>query len=233
VRLVHKFTYHIETVNDKRLLGVEGFDERGKLLCKNFQGEEKNWSLYTYNNNLYISQWLYPHHQVLKVEDMNDLNQCNMYTSKNSTIFHTIQKFYKKSVLFSLSTPAIPYYGLRLAVGHVKIMGDRVPKNTVAYDFVQNDLYKQPAENTSYMMFFYTFDPSTLDIVRISPGFYPPDIKHGVVFASGLTQHNDDYIISYGEGDYKMKFLFVNSYAIDKLLWPIWYYDEQYEFMYL
>ncbi|HSW77026.1 MAG TPA: hypothetical protein VLG50_08260 [Candidatus Saccharimonadales bacterium] len=227
---IHNFVF-VKNGNDVKLTSTyPDLKFEGVKLCKYNQVEEKNWSMYEYNEQMYISQWLYPHHIVLV---KSKENKCIKLKSKNVTVFQHIMNYYNKSVLFSLSTPAIPYYNLMMGVGHVKIVGDIVPPYTTAYRFVQNDYLKHPVSNMSYLMFFYVFDPITLDIVRISPGFYPPNITHGVVFASGLTKHDNDYIISYGEGDAKMKFLFINNYAIDRLLSPVKYYDHGYEFIYL
>ena len=228
---IHNISFEFD--EDTSIIQVHGMHDKGIKLCKEYQEEEKNWSIYTFNDKLYISQWLVPYHTVFEKTKNGCIQHSSYDFTGNFTLFYHIEKFYKKQVLFSLSTPAIPYDNLRMAVGHVKIMGDKVPKNTVAYDFVQNDLLKQPVDNTSYLMFIYVFNPTTLDIIKVSPGFYPPEMTHGVVFASGLTQHEEDYIISYGEGDAKMKFLFLNHYAIDRLLAPVHYYDKQYDFIYL
>lgn len=197
-------------------------------LCLNLQHEEKNWSPYTYNNQLYISNWLVSKHIVFIPHTYED---CSVIKSEHPTIFNKIEIFYNHKVLFSLSTPAISYNNVKLAVGHVKIYGN-VKLNTLAYQFIQNDKPKHPFNDYSYMMFLYTFDPETLEILSLSPAFYPPTTQHAVVFPVGLT-FNKDYIISYGEADMKMKLLFISPEKLSNLLVPISDYDEEYEFIQL
>lgn len=197
-------------------------------LCIGLQHEEKNWSPYIFNDQLYISNWLVPKHIVFIP---HTYEKCSVIKSQHQTIFNKIEKFYEHKVLFSLSTPAISYNNVKLAVGHLKIDGN-VKMNTLAYQFIQNDKPKHPFNNYSYMMFLYTFDPETLEILSLSPAFYPPTTQHAVVFPVGLT-YNQDYIVSYGEADMKMKLIFISPDNLINLLVPTSDYDEEYEFIQL
>lgn len=213
---------------------LEGAYGPGELLCEELQDNEKNWSLYYYNQ-LYISNYLIPRHIVF-VPNIND-NHCKVIASQDASIFNGLELYYKKSLLFSLSTPAIPYYNevsdMMIGVGHIKIDKNTVPSDTRGYNFLQKNDYLIHPSNTYWMMFLYTFDPITLNIIKVSPAFYPPYTKHAVVFPTGLTYYKNNYLISYGEGDAAMKLMFIDEHDIDRLLTPASYYEDEYDFVYL
>lgn len=210
---------------------ISNVDSHGAPLCQKLQDQEKNWSLFTVDDNIYTSYWLAPKHTVITLNK----EQCQVFMEQNTNIFYRIKNYYKDTVMFSLSTPAL-LYGVNemLGVGHVKIANDRLPINTAAYNFnIQNILPKHPSKNGTWMMFLYTFDPYTFEIIRVSPAFYPPGTSYGIVFPEGLVFYDDNYIISYGEGDIKMKLLFIPPIIIDQLLIPQHQINDEYIFVHL
>lgn len=110
---------------------------------------------------------------------------------KNINVFNRIEKYYNGGVKFRLGTPAIRLDGYpneMIAMGHLVIFPYYLPINTKAYFFYkENILSKHPVNDVLYMMFFYTFNRETFEILRISSAFYPPNASHGVVFPEGLS----------------------------------------------
>ena len=191
-------------------------EDEGEPLCPRLQDQEKNWSLFVVNNKMYTSQWLTPKHTVIPLQ----YPACQIVKEPNINVFHKIETFYKGAVKFSLSTPTLQFGPSEMiGVGHVKLFGDYLPIGTNAYNFYIENILTKDAFNGIYMMFFYTFDPNTFEILRVSSAFYPPNTTHGIVFAAGLTFFDDDYIISYGEGDIKMKLFFVSPTIINQILY--------------
>ena len=186
-------------------------------ICENLAtNSDRNWSLWNYNKSIYISYWLTPKHIIFNLPEIGE--KCTSRKSSSITLLEKISNYYHKSLIFSLSTPSYPFnHGLYLGVGHVKIYVDELDdmKQSNVGQFI--DLIKTiniPPHvlNIYYLMFLYTFNPITLDIINISHAFYPPTTEYGVVFPCGLTKYNEDtYIISYGEADYRMKLLFIEK----------------------
>ena len=159
--------------------------------------------------------------------------KCKVFMEPQLNIFEQIELFYGGALVFALGSPAIPYKSSMLGVGHLKIIPSFIQnKDTVAYQFVENLLLpRHPVYDQLYMMFMYTFDPYTFEILEITPGFYSPETKHGVIFPAGLTYHNDEYIISYGEGDYQCKCMFISKTIIDSMLIPQYSMNVSYQFL--
>lgn len=153
---------------------------------------------------MFISYWLSPKHTVF-VPNINDLSSsCSIKFEQNVNKLFYIEQYYNQAVKFSLSTPSLPYYNKIFGVGHVKISGSKLPRsNTSAFQFHSKHRYKlgtHPIYATMYLMYLYTFDPETFDILEISSGFFSPTTSYGIVFPVGLTYYNEKYIVSYGEG---------------------------------
>ena len=204
-------------------------EKPGTILCPRLQYLEKNWSLWTYDNQLYISNYLVPQHIVF-VPKYGNYDDCYVITSDTYSLYEYIERYYDRHVIFSLSAPAIPYNDLMIGVGHIKIT-ENVSKYTPAYYATQNNRPKHPCQNTTYMMFLYTFDPETLEIIESSPAFIPPETEHSVVFPCGFIYFDNNYIISYGEGDVKMKLMFIPYNNVKNLLRPVDNFTEEYEFI--
>ena len=207
------------------IYSITNANEEGQLLCDNLGADDKNWSVFNVDNKIYLSYWLSPKHTVFIPED--SWNMCSAILEKNINIFYRIEKYYQSHVKFSLSTPAIMFddrmlgvKGRMLGVGHVKIICDNITPGTPAHTFYLNnkDISTHPYRKTLYMMFFYTFNIDTFDILHVSTAFFPPTTQNGVVYPVGLEYFDDQYIISYGEGDSQMKFLFILPETIKEML---------------
>jgi len=198
----------------------------GEPMCPKLQDQDKNWSSFIKNKNIHASIWLTPKHTVV-IE-----KYCRIIKEPNINIFYTSELFYNNTLFFRLGTPAIKFNNNEMiAVGHIMFLGDFVPMNSKAYSFYKENTLPKHPDNLMYMMFIYTFDINTFEILRISPAFYPPKVTHSIVFPVGITYHDNDYIISYGEGDIKMKLLFMKLETIEDLL--RYQGDNEYEFIYL
>lgn len=219
------FTARIQYNGDKDKYKIEKNNEYS-LLCSNVQDQDKNWSSFVLNNKIYCSDYLTPRHTVVNVDN------CSVSMESHNNIMQEIELYYGQGLVFSLSTPAIAYNNNFLAVGHIKIRPPLLEdKTTNAYLFVNdNILPKHPFYDQLYMMFLYTFDKN-LNILSISPAFYPPETKNAVVFPAGLTYYNNEFIISYGEADMEMKLLFLNETAVNNLLEHD--IDNEYGFLYM
>lgn len=206
---------------------------KGKLepLCANLsQKTEKNWSLWSYNSKVYISYLISPGNIIFTEDYDNERSlsektfiiRCNAMAEPQSNIFSDITKYYQGNVIFSLSTSALPFdENSYLSVGHAKIIWTSLDKNinTLASRFIKENLHMRHHPNMFYLMFFYTFDPITFTTLKISHAFWPPDTQYGVVFPSGLTMFdNDTFLISYGEGDLKMKCMLISKTEINSML---------------
>ena len=190
-------------------------------LCTNLAvPSDKNWSTWVYQGTMYVSYVLTPKHTVFYTLD-GDTDHCLARSSDRVTVFQRIQDSYNLGLIFSLSTPALPFDDGYLGVGHVKVVTqwlDRPDSHAYVFAKTNSDLPIHPL-GYWYLMFFYTFNPETLEITRISHAFLPPFSKHGVVFASGLSRLDPDtYIISYGEGDAHMKLLTITKSELQPFL---------------
>lgn len=208
---------------------LEGEDELGYLICENLQDAEKNWSTFINRGRLNISNFLLPNHIVFVPRQ----NTCIVKKSDKITYFQQLEEYYEKTILVSLSTPALSYGNMMLGCGHLKLAMNDLPRESRAYQFLKKATIPPHPSNTFYMMFLYTFNPKTYNIVEISPAFFPPDVEHGIVFPCGLEHYQHDYIISYGQGDAEMKFIFLTEETIKDLLHAENYYNDEYEFIYL
>lgn len=208
-------------INQSGVYTLSHSNTKDEILCKNVSDiYEGNWSLWFYYNKLFISYHLVPRHIIFQPD--TQMSNCSVITSASETIFSKIQNYYNQAVIISLSTPAIPYNSVYLAVGHSKLFPDKLTStNTKADIFYRN--YRQvfsghPFADVRYFMFLYTFNPHTLDILQVSDFFLPPTTSSNIVFPCGLTTYPDGYIISYGEHDDTIKLLFVSRNKIETML---------------
>ncbi len=195
----------------------------GVILCQNLTGyDEKNWSLWSYNNRMMISYHLSPKHIVFKPEVTRSL--CQVLFEDSINIFSRIKEYYGLAIDFSLSTPAVPISSQRyLGMGHLKLFPSAIASSDTNAWQANLHLANLPThafKNTRYFMFLYTFDPETLEIVEISHAFLPPGTQSNVVFPTGLIIEGDRIIISYGEQDSRMKLLFISLDEVNQMLRP-------------
>ncbi len=206
---------------------VNDFSET-MVLCPKLQDSDKNWSSFLRDDGeIFCSDYLTPKHTLIHVDT------CKIIQEKSINQFENIEIFYNnRGVLFSLSTPALQFGNLKLGVGHIKITPKYLDDDTKAFQFVKHHpLPKHVFYNRLYMMFFYTFDPYTFEIVSFSSAFYPPNTNHSVVFPTGLTYYHGQYIISYGEADMAIKLLFISPNDIQDMLQN--QFSDEYNFIYL
>jgi len=185
------------------------------LLCSNLSAVlEKNWSPWVNRGDLRISYHIVPKHIVF-IPDQ-DLTQCRVTFEKDISIFQQITEYFHNAIVFSLSTPAIPWEDYYLAMGHVKIL----KTTTQIHQRIHDLKYKpHPGGSVRYFMFFYTFNPRTLEINQITNSFIPSESKTNVVFPTGLIQNNNgEVIVSYGDSDNQMKLMILNRNDVNKLL---------------
>ena len=196
-----KHIYDIE--NNKLITDLE-------ILCPDkSQNIEKNWMMYEYENNLYFYYDL-NNQKTIKYGE----HECELI-SLNPNRLDDIHK--KSGIMFSGGTPAIPFNkdgrDLRIACGHAKANNNYIKSHIDQTKISNFDNYFQHFQLT-YWMFFVTFDPKTAEVVHISDLFIPtsPDIHNShmpylLVFPMSLIEINNEYIISYGEGDVKCKLM--------------------------
>jgi hypothetical protein len=187
----------------------------------------RNWSMFLRGSNLFFSFQFIPH-QVIHVG--KETNTCRL-------ILPTIDKYntwfaFTSTYRFSLGTPAIPYTDREyIAVGHsrfnlVNVKSANSPTETKSFTSfaraaeMDSKYYSVPWHY--YFMYFYTFDRDTFEIRRMSYSFQPPNhAPYLLVFPVGICYINEEFVISYGEGDIKSKLMFINRTSIEQLLRPI------------
>jgi hypothetical protein len=185
---------------------------------------ERNWMPWIRpNGSEVISYHLRGRHEVLMTTSKKPFESCvaNVVPNSISTYFRENENIISVNgrpvVLYSLSTPALPFGEDMLAVGHVKFRHDQLYLLPKTMD-VQNLQYFHNLLNGdirnkhmfyTYAMFFYTFNPNTLAINRMSNVFIPlytgEQSMHNIYFATNLTKNGDMWWLSYGVGDLKCR----------------------------
>lgn len=136
------------------------------------------------------------------------------------------------NMYISLGTPGIKYNNNYLAVGHIKFDHRIDYGNTLLSKFIsQFDFSKIIMHGRFiYMMFFFEYSDNN-KILRLSNFFIPTNdintLDYLLVFPSGLTKYNDNYIISYGEGDIRCKMLYLTGSQIDNLLKDVYLLEAE------
>ena len=181
-----------------------------KLLCSNLTSQyEKNWSPWLHQDKVNISYHLTPRH--IAFQPIGASDQCTFQESSQPSIFEQIADHFSNRAYISLSTPSIQLNEIEyIAAGHIKIFPEELPTWIKSMPHHANGLV--------YLMFLYTFDPVTLNIIRTTDAFLPPTTQVAVVYPVGLTMNRDNVIVSYGEADREMKLLFINKSRLDDML---------------
>jgi hypothetical protein len=218
---------------------------KSHIMCPNLSmSKEKNWSIWSINNdNLYISYNISGSHQVFKAHENlnNSFEVCNIISvvpSPITKLLMEIEDYTGNNVFISLSTPALPFVGGELlAVGHIKFKYEKIgqlasdnPRNILlrnlkAFDDSLGKGAKKRHYEFTYAMFFYTFEPLSFEIVRMS-GFFVPvsadgyeHLEHNVFFPSNLTVDNHGfYYVSYGVSDIMCKLAIFGHDVINDML---------------
>ena len=239
--LINQYILQIEQTGNKLSL----WSSEPRTLCNNLSHSvEKNWSVWEYNDSLNLTYLISPGHVVFNIGEpiscgldhsryKNIFGEVEAYYYYNTfssvdaeyrTVSDGVEIYYNKGVTFSLGTPALPFdANSYIGVGHAKISGVSLNKNenTPAAIFYResSDMIRHPSRDTFYLMYFYTFNPQTFDIIKVSHSFLPPGTEYGVVFPCGLTMFDSNtFLISYGEADMKMKLLTISRKEIEEML---------------
>jgi len=152
------------------------------------------------------------------------INNEQIIISKTVQPFANLINHYgKDNICISLGTPSIPYKGLFLSVGHIKIqykkLFDIEPANIFLSKINFDSIHKHG--RYIYFMFLFTFD-ADYNVINISRPFIPSikmnHMPYLLVYPAGLTFVNDKIAISYGEGDCRCKILLLEQKLVNKLL---------------
>lgn len=182
-------------------------------------GIEKNWVLW----DKYICYAINGTHVIINQEGVQ-------YRFPVPNIRKIIEKYGKKNIFFSLSCPPIKFNDHEiLAVGHLKIKSfTKYQKKLPFNEFLKQihlfdlnaNLKKYSRYTYSYFLYFYTFDPSTFEVKRISDALIPiqDHEPYTLVFPLSLVNWKNEFIVTYGEGDVRCKELTLKYDEVDNLL---------------
>ena len=199
----------------------------------------RNWALFTpelhATRKLEFLYQLFPTWRIQQTDHHTD--QCQLLTPP---LAYPVDKLYLSSVnshRYALGTPLIKWSATEyLGVGHSRysFFGNksdhRHPVVNTSNWRVFTTLLQKHKENGTvtetspdiYFMFFYTININTREVSRMSHSFLEaPHLPYWLQFASGLCKSHigdDTFIISYGEGDCRVKLLFRTRQSIDRQL---------------
>jgi hypothetical protein len=188
------------------------------------KGIEKNWVMW----GRYIFYAINGFHIILEKDHIVPTVR---YHHSIKPIQHILEKYGRKNIFFSLSCPPIQFSEDEiLAVGHLKIScakkyKKKLPFNKFLAMTINNekksDIYRR--YSYAYFIFYYTFNPSSFQIKRISDALIPYDnhLPYLLVFPISLIQHGEEFTVTYGEGDVRCKELTINRSGINSLLLEI------------
>ncbi|MHB1952921.1 MAG: polysaccharide pyruvyl transferase family protein [Sulfobacillus sp.] len=117
-----------------------------------------------------------------------------------------------------------------LAVGHLKFAFKAdYPHDSKFGEFFRSIDWKSIKQHGKYVYFMYFFcyrqELDGLHMTRISKAFIPTDgqchLPYLLVFPMGLVQHQDRFLVSYGEGDVRCKLLSLRRQELLQLLRPV------------
>lgn len=149
----------------------------------------------------------------------------NNILSNNIEQLQNIINYYgKDNIIFSLGTPIQKYNNLLIGLGHVKIDYRNIKRDNNFNYFIKSFNWKNIKIHGRYIyfMFFFTYD-NNYKIKHLSNCFIPTDnnnshLPYLLVFPTGLLNINNNYIITYGEGDEFSKLIIMNKDEIERLL---------------
>ena len=241
---IKMFLVSINT-NNLELKFLDDVSSYKNLLCVNeSKFIDKNWSIWPNNDKIFITYSFVPY---IVMEMKNEPNHCTKIYTDSNKLFQQIEDSYKTKVMnegtpqmfFRLTTPSIrlndnEYIGIGHAVFNPyleELMHNTLSSDKKIYKFIRT-VYKEPKFYTHpsfkiYFMFFYTFDPNTFKLLRVSDCYIPYDKSKEhtlIIFPMGITRHHADpnqFIVSYGQGDYMTNLLFISKEEIDNMLYDI------------
>tara|TARA_B110000977_G_scaffold200773_1_gene292521 strand:- start:985 stop:2145 length:1161 start_codon:yes stop_codon:yes gene_type:complete len=200
---------------------------------------EKNWSFWKSNNfELCFSYNIFNRHTAYScyIENNKIYGDCKKVFEYKSPFLHNLDKYYKGSIAYSLSTPAIDFKNheiLKLSVGHIKFKYDdvlqNIPKTTNLYKYA-NEMYKTKFLHIRYMylMYFYVFNIHTGEISKIS-NFFSLNSNYCLCFPSGICYNKDKskVLVSYGEADTQSKIFTIDYINLLHALIPCKYLEPE------
>jgi hypothetical protein len=210
------------------------FDVIGKQNWTNKpRGLGKNWSLFVVDSKYRFTIQLCPPKVVeAKTSTMDDVKLQEVQLPYPVSSFFC---FTHDQHIFSLGTPARPlqdqngvYLGEYIAAGHSKwpfLIGKdkrkKFPYWTNSIKICQTEEYLLHYKD-QYLIYFYTFDPETYELKRISYSFLIPTFApYRLQFPVGLIFKDPFWILTYGEGDVRCKIAMFSISEILDLLHPV------------
>lgn len=181
---------------------------------------EKNWSLWNWRGNIYISYFLFPQHRVFLYKSDIDCTELPISRSPNEeNLFSKLERYYKNGKFkISLSTPAcyLPDYKVFFAVGHISMSNwlVQISGNDPLGKWIEINGSKELVwhPRLAYFAFFYIFNPHIdgFPLTYVSPAFMIEGFEpYPLCFPSGLAlnEEKNSLILSYGESDIRAKLL--------------------------
>ena len=204
----------------------------------------KNWILFEYNNKKYIIYYLSDNFTVLDYDKCKINDENVIHSDKKVDSISRITKKYK-GLHYGLGSSYIKYGDEYIGVAHLKVCyeSNKIPqfhsfftkyiKGKKAVRYLHTTV--SPTTNFCYFIFFYTFNPRTFDVMRISNPFIVKNIDdeltYSLQFASGIIEIPDNkFMVTIGEGDVFVKVITFTKDTIDRLLMPIDVYDKNFDF---
>ena len=217
----------INPVNKSMILGDE------TILCPSIsKNTEKNWSLSRVSDtDVSLSYSIESSHELYRLKIERDSVSCDeVHISQSAPFFIALKAYYNNQISISVSTPTIPIGGdpfVRISVGHIKYKWADLsiyPPGSPLVLFTQKmqrleGLIVHPV--AIYLMFLYTFDYRTGQLLSCSDMFSPKS-NTLLCYPSGLSpcsgSPSGNIIISYGESDSRCKFMSVGQEWIESQL---------------
>lgn len=206
---------HKTVVMRTRMMNIDNtkiYLSEEKEMFKNIKTIEKN-CVYDLKNNIIYE--LFPYFTIFTNSKIihNEFKQFNKL----------IDYYGRDNVLVSVGTPSIKFDNNYLAISHIKVkynkLKDKYPFKYF-YDSINFNDIKQHG-NFIYFMMFYLYDEN-YEIIKISNPFIPSinmcHLPWLLAFPMSIIFYNDEYIISYGEGDCRIKILTMTYEEIKQLL---------------
>ena len=196
--------------------------------CHNISkaGNEKNWCVFDYNNELILLYGLINNSKIYKLQWVNNEKKeiicSDHYLTIDTTWFDNLETIYKigslKILDISCSTPAIPFkkedrFTYFFSCGHYKYKYDYLSNSMMMnelplFEFNEIMMSKYSIKHPVliYLIFFFIFKigpDNKLTMEYISPGIHPRKIKFPLIFPSGIEIVNDGIYLTCGLYDQK------------------------------
>lgn len=212
-----------------------------KFTCMNVSDAkmEKNWSFWKRNAfELCFTYNIFSKHTayLCDIENNQIDGDCKKIFEYKSPFLHNLNKYYKDTILYSLSTPAIDLKNdeiHKLSVGHIKFKYNdvlqNIPKTTNLYKYA-NEMHKTKFLHIRYMylIYFYVFNKHTGEITKIS-NFFSLNSNYCLCFPSGISYNKDKskVLVSYGEADIQSKIFTIDYVNLLYALIPCKYLEPE------